>query len=108
MFTDGGPLSKVLKEWEPRQQQVEMAEAVANALESKGQLLVEAGTGVGKSFGYLVPAIRRIVDHGETVVVSTNTITLQEQIVQHDAPILHEAFGGGFETVLVKGRANYV
>ena len=108
MFTDGGPLSKVLKEWEPRQQQVEMAEAVANALESKGQLLVEAGTGVGKSFGYLVPAIRRIVDHGETVVVSTNTITLQEQIVQHDAPILHEAFGGGFETVLVKGRANYI
>jgi ATP-dependent DNA helicase DinG len=108
MFTDGGPLSKVLHEWEPRQQQVDMASAVAEALESKKQLLVEAGTGVGKSFGYLVPAIRRIIEHGETVVISTNTITLQEQIVNHDAPILHEAFGGGFETVLVKGRANYI
>lgn len=108
MFTDGGPLSKVLKEWEPRKQQLEMADAVAQALENRGQLLVEAGTGVGKSFGYLVPAIRRIVEHGETVVVSTNTITLQEQIVQHDAPILHKAFGGGFDTVLVKGRANYL
>jgi ATP-dependent DNA helicase DinG len=107
MFTEGGPLSKVLNEWEPRQQQLDMADAVAQALETRGQLLVEAGTGVGKSFGYLVPAIRRIIDHGETVVVSTNTITLQEQIVQHDAPILHKAFGGGFETVLVKGRANY-
>jgi ATP-dependent DNA helicase DinG len=85
-----------------------MAEAVSKTLENKSQLLVEAGTGVGKSFGYLVPAIRRIIEHGETVVVSTNTITLQEQIVQHDAPILHDAFGGGFDTVLVKGRANYV
>jgi len=108
MFTDGGPLSKVLNEWEPRQQQLDMANAVALALENRGQLLVEAGTGVGKSFGYLVPAIRRIIDYGETVVISTNTITLQEQIVQHDAPILHEAFEGGFETVLVKGRANYL
>ena len=108
MFSDGGPLSEVLQEWEPRQQQVEMANAVATTLENKGKLLVEAGTGVGKTFGYLVPAIRRIIDHGETVVVSTNTITLQEQIVKHDAPILHAAFGGGFETVLVKGRGNYI
>ena len=108
MFTNGGPLSRVLQNWEPRQQQLDMATAVSNTLESRGQLLVEAGTGVGKSFGYLVPAIRRIIDNDETVIVSTNTITLQEQIVAHDAPILHEAFGGGFETVLVKGRANYV
>jgi ATP-dependent DNA helicase DinG len=108
MFMAGGPLSKVLQGWEPRQQQLEMAEAVSDALDNRGQLLVEAGTGVGKSFGYLVPAIRRILEHGETVVVSTNTITLQEQIVEHDAPLLYDAFGGGIETVLVKGRANYV
>lgn len=108
MFTDGGPLSKVLQDWEPRQQQLDMATAVASSLDTRGKLLVEAGTGVGKSFGYLVPAIRRIIEHEETVIVSTNTITLQEQIVTHDAPILYEAFGGGFETVLVKGRANYV
>ncbi len=108
MFATDGPLSKVLQDWEPRQQQVEMAQTVSSVLNERGKLLVEAGTGVGKTFGYLVPAIRRIVDHGETVVVSTNTITLQEQIVLHDAPILHDAFGGGFETILVKGRANYV
>ena len=108
MFLEDGPLSKVLHEWEPRQQQVEMSTAVAEALESKGQLLVEAGTGIGKSFGYLVPAIRRIIDHHETVVIATNTITLQEQIIHHDVPILSEAFGGGFEAVLVKGRSNYI
>jgi len=108
MFIEGGLLSEVLNEWEPRQQQVDMSVAVAEALESRGQLLVEAGTGVGKSFGYLVPAIRRIIEHDEIVVVATNTITLQEQIVHHDVPILHEAFGGGFDPVLVKGRANYI
>ena len=108
MFVEGGLLSEVLTEWEPRQQQVDMSIAVAKALDSRGQLLVEAGTGVGKSIGYLVPAIRRIIDHGETVVIATNTITLQEQIVNHDVPLLHKAFGGGFDTVLVKGRANYI
>ena len=90
MFIEGGLLSEVLQEGEPRKQQVDMSIAVAATLESRGQLLVEAGTGVGKSFGYLVPAIRRIIDHGETVVVATNTITLQEQIVHHDVPVLHE------------------
>ena len=85
-----------------------MASAVANAFETKRTLLVEAGTGVGKSFGYLVPAIRRIREHGEKVVIATNTITLQEQLMNSDAPTLHKAFGGGFTPVLVKGRANYV
>lgn len=108
MLVEGGELSKALKEWEPRQQQIDMSVAVSDALDSKGQLLVEAGTGVGKSFGYLVPAIRRILEHGETVVVATNTITLQEQIVHNDVPVLQEAFGGGFNTVLVKGRGNYI
>ena len=108
MFTEGGPLSRVMSQWEHREQQIDMARAVASTLESRGHLLVEAGTGVGKSLGYLVPAIRRIIDHGETVVVATNTITLQEQIVNADAPMLHKAFGGGFETVLVKGRSNYI
>jgi ATP-dependent DNA helicase DinG len=108
MFTEGGPLSQCLDGWEPRSQQVEMASAVANAFETKRTLLVEAGTGVGKSFGYLVPAIRRIREHGEKVVIATNTITLQEQLMNSDAPTLHKAFGGGFTPVLVKGRANYV
>ena len=108
MFDENGPLSQCLSGWEPRTQQVEMASAVAIALENKRTLLVEAGTGVGKSFGYLVPAIRRIKEHGEKVVVSTNTITLQEQLMNFDSPTLHKAFGGGFSPVLVKGRSNYV
>ena len=108
MFVEGGPLNQVLTEWEPRQQQVDMSLAVTETLEARGKLLVEAGTGVGKTFGYLIPAIRRIIDHGEIVVVATNTITLQEQIINHDLPILHTAFGGGFDPVLVKGRANYI
>lgn len=108
MFAEDGPLSKCLSGWEPREQQVEMAAAVAETFVNKQTLLVEAGTGVGKSFGYLVPAIRRIREYGEKVVVATNTITLQEQLVTRDAPTLHTAFGGGFHAVLVKGRANYV
>ena len=108
LFAEDGPLSKCLSGWEPREQQVEMAAAVAETFVNKQTLLVEAGTGVGKSFGYLVPAIRRIREYGEKVIVATNTITLQEQLMASDAPTLYKAFGGGFHAVLVKGRANYL
>ncbi len=108
MYAEEGALSKVLPEWEPRQEQIDMSRAVGNTLANKSKLLVEAGTGVGKSFGYLVPAIQRIREYGDTVVVATNTITLQEQIIFHDLPLLNEAFGGGFNPVLVKGRGNYI
>ena len=85
-----------------------MAEAVEANLESKGRLLVEAGTGVGKSFGYLVPAIRRILERRERVVVCTHTISLQEQIFEKDVPLLKAVIPDEFTTVLCKGRANYV
>jgi len=85
-----------------------MADAVERNLQSKGQLLVEAGTGVGKSFGYLVPAIRRIVEHRERVVVCTHTISLQEQIFDKDVPLLKAVIPDEFTTVLAKGRANYM
>ncbi|MEY5060910.1 MAG: hypothetical protein RIS45_831 [Planctomycetota bacterium] len=85
-----------------------MAEAVERNLESKGHLLVEAGTGVGKSFGYLVPAIRRILEHRQRVVVCTHTISLQEQIFEKDVPLLKAVIPDEFTTVLAKGRANYV
>lgn len=90
-----------------------MAEAVERALEEKSQLLVEAGTGVGKSFAYLIPAIRRIIEHDETVVVATNTISLQEQLITKDIPLLERLFareGGAvpFDAELVKGRGNYI
>ncbi|MDP6693131.1 MAG: ATP-dependent DNA helicase [Phycisphaerales bacterium] len=108
MFSEYGPLSQCLTRWEPRREQVEMAQAVSDTFTTNRTLLVEAGTGVGKSFGYLVPAIRRIREHGEKVLVATNTITLQEQLMTNDVPMLHKAFGGGFTPVLVKGRGNYV
>ena len=85
-----------------------MAEAVERNLDSKGHLLVEAGTGVGKSFGYLVPAIRRILERRERVVVCTHTISLQEQIFDKDVPLLKAVIPDEFTTVLCKGRGNYM
>ncbi|MBI70065.1 MAG: helicase [Phycisphaerae bacterium] len=108
MFVDGGGLSQCLQHWEPRSQQLEMAGAVRETFGQHSSLLVEAGTGVGKSIAYLVPAIRRAVEFGETVVIATHTITLQEQLIHKDIPILQDAFDETFSPVLVKGRANYV
>jgi ATP-dependent DNA helicase DinG len=85
-----------------------MADAVERNLDEKGRLLVEAGTGVGKSFGYLVPAIRRILERRERVVVCTHTISLQEQIFDKDVPLLKAVIPDEFTTVLAKGRANYM
>lgn len=91
-----------------------MAQAVARAMEERSHLLVEAGTGVGKSFAYLIPALIRAADCGETVLIATNTISLQEQLVEKDIPLLTSLLfpdeGGtpAIRPVLVKGRGNYV
>jgi ATP-dependent DNA helicase DinG len=102
------PLARRIAGFESRPEQLRMAEAVEANLESKGRLLVEAGTGVGKSFGYLVPAIRRILERRERVVVCTHTISLQEQIFDKDVPLLKAVIPDEFTTVLCKGRANYM
>ncbi|MHC4447102.1 MAG: ATP-dependent DNA helicase, partial [Planctomycetota bacterium] len=94
--------------FEVRPEQQAMAAAVERALDQRGHLLVEAGTGVGKSFAYLLPAIKRIVEHRERVVVATNTINLQEQLLEKDLPLLREIIPQKFRAVLVKGRSNYV
>lgn len=109
--------------YEPRPEQIQMASAVAHTMDVGGRLLAEAGTGVGKSFAYLLPAIQRCIDFGETVVVATNTIALQEQIVRKDIPMLMKALGLGeadaegpgehdpmatLRPALVKGRGNYM
>ena len=86
-----------------------MAEAVAESLKSKSHLIVEAGTGVGKSFAYLVPAIQTAVATKDyRVVVSTHTIALQEQILNKDIPFLREHMGLDFKVALAKGRSNYI
>ncbi len=102
------PLARRLEGFEIRPQQQEMARAVAACMESRGRLLVEAGTGIGKSFAYLFPAIARVVSHGERVVICTNTISLQEQLMEKDIPLLNAIIPEEFSSVLVKGRGNYV
>ncbi|MGE5612408.1 MAG: ATP-dependent DNA helicase, partial [Bacillota bacterium] len=94
--------------YEHRPQQVEMAAAVERALTSKEHLLVEAGTGVGKSFAYLLPAIDFAVKHKKRVVISTHTISLQEQLIDKDIPLLQAVYPDEFTAVLVKGRNNYL
>ncbi|MBO6738464.1 MAG: hypothetical protein JJ916_01265 [Phycisphaerales bacterium] len=108
---DAGPIATLLGEgYEPRDQQIAMSRAVERTLEERTHLLVEAGTGVGKSFAYLVPAMMRAITNRETVVVATNTISLQEQIVKKDIPLLDRALDqyGHCKSVLVKGRGNYM
>src|SRR5438128_4737013 len=93
-----------MPDFEPRAGQVEMAVAVARALEHGGVLLAEAGTGTGKTLAYLVPAILR----RERVLISTGTKNLQEQIFFKDIPALRAALGIPFTATYMKGRANYL
>ena len=81
---------------------------VAFAFQQQEHLIVEAGTGIGKSFAYLVPAIEHVIQSGSRVVISTHTIALQEQLVQKDIPFLQSVVSDEFSAVLVKGRANYL
>jgi ATP-dependent DNA helicase DinG len=85
-----------------------MAQWVKGAFRDGKHLVVEAGTGVGKSFAYLIPAIYYSIGTGEKVVISTNTISLQEQLVEKDLPFLQSALPVPFKAVLVKGRGNYL
>ena len=82
--------------------------AVDRSLDTGSTEIVEAGTGVGKSFAYLLPAIRRVIDHRQRVIISTHTISLQEQLIEKDIPLLRAVIPDEFSAVLVKGRGNYV
>jgi Rad3-related DNA helicase/REP element-mobilizing transposase RayT len=94
--------------FEHRPQQMEMAQAVADAFDQGRHLLVEAGTGVGKSFAYLLPAIDYAVKNKKRVVISTHTISLQEQLIEKDIPLIQSVYPDEFTAVLVKGRSNYL
>lgn len=108
MLGQEGKVARRLPGYEVRPQQLEMADAVAAAFAADEHLLVEAGTGVGKSFAYLVPAIERVTRDGGRVVISTHTIALQEQLINKDIPFLRTVFPEEFTAVLVKGRSNYL
>jgi len=108
-----GPIAAAIGAgYEARDEQIRMAQAVDEAMEARTHLFVEAGTGTGKSFAYLVPALRRAVDRGERVLISTYTIALQEQLMRKDLPALTKVMakedGRELRSVLVKGRGNYV
>src|SRR5436305_537057 len=105
---EGAIARRLADRYEFRPQQLEVAAAVASALSEGHHLLVEAGTGVGKSFAYLLPAIDYAVRHKKRVVVSTHTISLQEQLIEKDIPLLRAVYPQEFTAVLVKGRGNYL
>jgi ATP-dependent DNA helicase DinG len=112
IFSSTGILSRA-KNFEFRRQQQEMAVAVAQALQNREHLAVEAGTGVGKSLAYLVPAILFAVRQNKKAVISTHTINLQEQLIQKDLPMLAAVLGAlpepvKFNFTMLKGRANYL
>lgn len=114
IFGEGGSLEKSLDGFESRPEQVEMAKAVSSAIEQGEHLIVEAGTGVGKSLAYLIPSVLFAIRSGKKVVVSTNTINLQEQLIGKDVEITAgalEEFGekaDRMRAAQLKGRANYV
>ena len=103
-FAPGGVLSRAAEQFQPRSGQTDMALAVARTVEQGGALVVEAGTGVGKTFSYLVPALLS----GERVLLSTATKTLQDQLFGRDLPRLVQALGLPVRTALLKGRASYL
>jgi ATP-dependent DNA helicase DinG len=107
IFSPTGIFSKA-KNFEYRPEQQQMAVAVARALVGKEHLLVEAGTGVGKSFAYLVPAILFAVERKKKAVVCTHTINLQEQLVEKDLPVLKKVLAADFSYTMLKGRQNYL
>ncbi|MET0623475.1 MAG: ATP-dependent DNA helicase [Pyrinomonadaceae bacterium] len=108
IFGPGGLIARAHPEYEFRPGQVQMAEAVLRAFEERRHLLVEAGTGTGKTLAYLVPAIAAALSRGGRVVVSTGTKNLQEQLMEKDIPFLQRVLPRKFSAAYMKGRSNYV
>lgn len=104
LFAPDGALSTHIENFRARTQQVELAQAIAETIDSNGQLIAEAGTGTGKTFAYLVPALLA----GGKVVISTGTKNLQDQLFQRDLPTIRDALKVPVSIALLKGRSNYV
>ncbi len=104
IFRAGGTLSRALAGFHYRPQQLAMAQAIGKAIAARGQLVAEAGTGTGKTFAYLVPALL----YGGKVIISTGTKTLQDQLFERDLPLVRDALAAPVTVALLKGRANYV
>src|SRR5438046_8999570 len=107
VFGPGGLIAKAHPEYEHRPGQIDMAEAVLRAFEQKHHLIVEAGTGTGKTLAYLVPAIAAACGSGARVVTSTGTTNLQEQLIDKDIPLLHDALPKPFRGAVMHDRTTY-
>ena len=108
ILSPGGPFSKYLENFESRNEQVEMLQAVTGALSNSQHLMVEAGTGIGKSYAYLVPAALWSTRNNLRVVISTNTLNLQDQLINKDIPDVKNALGLDLNASVLKGRINYL
>ncbi len=104
----GGKLAGVLPVYEYREAQIDMLESVVKAFNEEKIALIEAGTGTGKTMAYLLPAVRWALANKKRVVISTNTINLQEQLIKKDIPLIRQLLEEHFSVELVKGRSNYV
>ncbi|CCN70010.1 ATP-dependent DNA helicase [Vibrio nigripulchritudo] len=103
-FSSDGALGKAIKGFQPRQAQLDMARAVEKSIKEQSQLVVEAGTGTGKTFAYLVPALLS----GKKTIISTGSKNLQEQLFHRDLPLMTDALGFYGSVALLKGRSNYL
>lgn len=103
-FAADGQLAKVIPGFKPREAQREMAEAVTRAIKASGELVVEAGTGTGKTYAYLAPALRS----GKKVIISTGSKALQDQLFSRDLPTISRALKFTGRVALLKGRSNYL
>ncbi len=104
IFSASGALGKVIPGFQPRQSQLDMANAVHNTIKNGSQLVVEAGTGTGKTFAYLAPALIS----GKKIIISTGSKNLQEQLFHRDLPLMVDALGFTGRVALLKGRSNYL
>lgn len=105
----GGGIAELMGErFELRDEQLHMLRAVSRAFNDEEISIIEAGTGTGKTLSYLIPSVSWALKNDERVVISTNTINLQEQLIDKDIPLVHKVFNGGFNYSLVKGMGNYL
>ena len=107
IFGDGGLIARFHDKYEYRAGQIAMAESVAKAFDEKRHLIVEAGTGTGKTLAYLIPSIAESLDKKKRIVISTGTKNLQEQLMEKDVPFLQKALPRKFKAAYMKGRSNY-
>ncbi|MFA6709564.1 MAG: ATP-dependent DNA helicase, partial [Fusobacterium sp.] len=107
-FEEKGLIAQNFKDFEFRQEQNNMVKHIQEGLNKEEKIIVEAGTGTGKTLAYLIPSIEWALENEKKVVISTNTINLQEQLINKDIPMVRKIMGKKFNYVLVKGRGNYL